>query len=487
VLRFAGVPFAAPPVGERRFGAAERPEAWSGVRPALEFGSVSVQAKGPPSGDGLFSSFPVSEDCLTLNLWTPELGAVGLPVILYLHAGGLVALSGAEPLWHGEAFARDGVVLVTINYRLGALGYLHLDDLVPGARETSCNGLSDQIAALQWVAENISAFGGDPDRVTVMGQSAGGWSVSTLLASPLAKGLFRRAIVQSGGGNHVFSRESGTRLAQKFLELAGVRPDLDELRAVPVERLYQAQEAVQRVFGGGSPEAIDLLGEDANLLMSFLPVVGADALPDVPLRAVAAGAGGDVDLLAGSCQDEYGMYRLVGGAYTEEQMLENARRVLAGAGRSAGAAERLYGGNRPGTDAALVAEAIETDRFFRLPVVRVAEGHSRSRGRTYLYEFHYRDSEYGSAHCIELPFVFDKPHHPLAKAMMPSGTPNDLIIGCHEAWVSFAEHGRPDSPNLPAWPEYDLTSRETMIFDHPTCHVQQDPRGDERALWDGVL
>jgi para-nitrobenzyl esterase len=485
VYRFAGIPFAAPPVGERRFAAPARPESWSGVRPAVEFGPASLQHQQPPAADPMFAPQRVDEDCLTLNVWTPDPGAAGLPVIAYIHGGGLIGLSGADPTWHGDTFARDGFVFVTLNYRLGALGYLYLDELVPGADGSSANGVLDQLAALRWIHENIAAFGGDPGCVTVMGQSAGGWSVATLIASPLADGLLHRAVIQSGGGHHVRTASIGTRVTRQYLRLAGLDADLDALRQAPAERLYAAQEALQGILA--APAGAGLLGDDVVLQMPFLPVPGTAAVPAVPHVAVAAGAGHRIDLMAGSNRDEYGLYRLIGAAQRVEVMRRNAHIVLHRAGRRADDVEQLYRKDHPGWADNLVAEAMETDRFYRVPVLRMAEGHSGRGGRTYVYEFAYANSEFGAGHCGELPFVFQRPDCALVREMTSAPAPAKLSDAMHAAWAAFARAGRPQAPGLPAWPEFDTVTRQTMVFDFPDCTVEADPRGNERTAWEGVI
>jgi carboxylesterase type B len=408
-------------------------------------------------------------------------------VIVFIHGGGYLALSGAQSLWHGQSFARDGVILVTLNYRLGALGYLHLDDLVAGVAETSGHGLLDQLAALTWVHENIGKFGGDPNQITLMGQSAGAWAVNTLLADPLARGLFRRALIESGGGNHGLSAATATRIARRFLQLAELEADLDALRAAPVERLLTAQLGIQRIVASCSSETTDLLGEDADQLKSFLPVVGTSHMPVLPQPAVQAGAGAEVDLLAASCRDEYGIYRAIGGVYTEEQIRQNVRSVFAAVDRESRVAEELYARNRPGLASARVADALGGDRFFKIPVRRMAEAHCGGAGTTYVCEFAYAATEFGAAHCSEQPLVFATGDTPMARVFFPSGAPQFLVDACHGAWVSFAQTGHPHSARLPAWPQYDTHTRPTMVFDNPAGVVVHDPGSDERQVWDGVL
>lgn len=484
VHRFAGIPFAAPPVGPLRFAPPRAAASWSGVRPTLDFGPGSIQPDSAAGrGPALYEALPTAEDCLTLNVWTPEPGSTGLPVLVFIHGGGYLALSGAQSLWHGEAYARAGVVFVTINYRLGALGYLHLDELMGGAAETSANGLLDQIAALRWVRANIARFGGDPDQVTIMGQSAGAWAVNALLADPATSGLFGRAIIESGGGNHGLSAAIGTRIARRFLELADVEPNLDALRCAPVERLLVAQLGIQRIVGACSEETADLLGEDVSELKSFVPIIGTSHVSVRPQDAIVAGAGAGIDLLAASCQNEYGIYRAIGGVYTNEQIRRNVQAVFARAGRHSAAVEGHYALNRPGARSEAVADALGGDRFFRMPVRRVAEAHCPGAGNTYVAEFGYAATEFGAAHCSEQPLVFASGDTPLARVFYPNGVPPKLMQAVHDAWVSFVKTGRPGAD----WPEYDLLTRPTMVFGETGGRVELDPGGDERALWEDVL
>jgi para-nitrobenzyl esterase len=484
VYRFAGIPYAAAPTGPLRFAPPQPVPTWSGVRPALDFGPGSIQPDSSAGrGPVMYESRPTSEDCLTLNVWTPDPGAARLPVLVFIHGGGYLALSGAQSLWHGEAFARAGIVLVTMNYRLGALGYLHLDEPISGVTETSSNGLLDQLAALAWVHDNISRFGGDPDQVTVMGQSAGAWAVNTMLADPAARGLFRRAIIESGGGNHVLSTDAAKRIARRFIELAGLDSDLEALRAAPSERLLAAQMGIQRIVGSCSAETEELLGGDAVELKSFIPVVGTTHVPVRPQDAIERGAGADVDLLAASCQNEYGIYRAIGGVYTEDQIRQNLSNVFARAGRDSRKIEEAYAGNRPNKTSEAIADALGGDRFFRMPTRRIAEAHSSGSARTYVAEFGYGQTEFGAAHCIEQPLVFATGATPLARVYYPAGAPAALVEACHGAWVEFVKTGKPRAD----WPQYDTVTRPTMVFDMGGAHVELDPGGHERALWEGVL
>src|SRR5438876_7691670 len=240
VVTFKGISYAAPPFGANRFQAPRPAEPWDGVREALSYGPTVPKPPYFPPFDVLLPEPALpGEDCLNLNIWTPDPGGAGLPVMVWIHGGAFSNGSGAIPQYDGSRFARDGVVCVTINYRLGADGFLYLDDGIANL------GLLDQVAALAWVQENIAAFGGDPNNVTIFGESSGGMSVATLMAMPRATGLFRRAIAQSGAGHHVISPATAQRIGQYLAEKLGVEPAREAIGTVPIKRLVQAQQELR--------------------------------------------------------------------------------------------------------------------------------------------------------------------------------------------------------------------------------------------------
>ncbi len=304
VHAFLGVPYAAPPVGARRFQSPAPPMRWDGVRDGSRFGPVVFQQKMP----GIFGelgtpSQPAGDDCLNLNVWTPDPTAAGLPVLVWIHGGAFYGGSGIDDSYNGSAFARDGVVAVTLNYRLGTQGFWHLAEQFPSLSASGNLGMLDQIAALEWVQENIAAFGGDPARVTIAGESAGGMSVATLLAMPGARGLFCRAVPQSGAGHNGISAPTASMIAGHLLDLLGVAPgDLDALMGVDPHLLLDAQIKL----GDELTETRDPVrfGEAAASAMCFQPTYGTDELPQRPVDAIAAGAAKNVAIMTGTTKEE---------------------------------------------------------------------------------------------------------------------------------------------------------------------------------------
>src|SRR4051812_17480964 len=292
VVAFLGVPYAAAPVGERRFRAPEPVAPWAGVRDAITHGPTAPLPGYPPPFDALLpNSVVAGDEYLNLSVWTPDPGAQGLPVLVWIHGGAFVNGSSAVPLTDGSAFARDGVVTVAVNYRLGAEGFALLPDAPPN------RGLLDQVAALEWVRDNVAAFGGDPDTVTVAGESAGAMSIGALLAMPRAAGLFRRAVLQSGAAHHTLSSSTARRVTDFVAAEMGVPGTAAAWRDVPSERVLAAQNALGRVLQQPDPAR---WGEIVVNLMPFEPVVDGDVLPAPPPQAIAAGSAAGGDVLVGT-------------------------------------------------------------------------------------------------------------------------------------------------------------------------------------------
>ena len=370
VASFLGIPYAAPPFGPNRMLPPQPVPAWAGERDATAFGPTVPKGDYPPQYAALFPEEVIpGEDCLNLNVWTPGAGAGGLPVLVWIHGGSFMNGSGSVGAYDGAAFARDGVVCVTINYRLAAEGFLFLGDGIANL------GLLDQLAALRWVQENIAAFGGDPGRVTVAGESAGAMSVTTLLSMPLAAGLFGQAIAQSGAGAHTLTADEGLMVAGYLAEALGVPPDRDSIRAVPLDKLVQAaSDLVVEVQTTPDPAR---WGQLTLSLLPFAPTVDGSVVPAAPLASLRAGQGGNVPLLIGSNRDEARLFLVAAG--TIDLVDEPTLTVVAGAYGLSPEALAVYRASRPGASPGDLLAAVITDWFFRIPPIRVAEARAASR------------------------------------------------------------------------------------------------------------
>ncbi|MFJ2669534.1 carboxylesterase/lipase family protein [Streptomyces sp. NPDC087525] len=471
---FLNIPYAAPPLGAGRF-APPRPHApWDGVRDATTPGPNAPQSPrrlgsvnmSPYFGDG----WSPGEDYLTVTVSTPADMDGDLPVMVFVHGGGFVAGSTRSAIYDGSGFARGGVVLVTLNYRLGIAGFLDL----PGAPAN--RGLLDVVAALRWVRENIAAFGGDPHNVTLFGQSAGATVVGGVLATPEAAGLFRRAIVQSGSGLGAFTTEQAARVTRAAAETLGVEPHADAFAEISDERLV---EAASRLAG------IDLRTETHSDPLAGLSPFSL-VLDTQPAESVAAGLGAGVDLLIGTNTEEGNLYLVPVGRYSTS----TASDVHALATRAHPSPARLveaYRAARPDASYGELRSAIMGDALFGAGSWALADAHaarSHAESGTFRYEFAWRsaalDGELGATHAVELPFVFDLAHLPQLHGpdglLGPDKPPADLAARMHEAWIRFARTGDP------GWDPYDDERRTTMRIDAVWTQID-DPRGQERQAW----
>ena len=465
VFLFAGIPYAAPPVGERRFMPPAPPEPWSEVRAATRFGKAAPQLQG----GGMTDNAPVDwdEDCLFLNVQTPSLEGAR-PVLVWIHGGGYRTGQGAIPWYNGESFARLGdIVTVSINYRLGALGFTDLSRFGEEFESSGALGTLDQIAALQWVQNNIAAFGGDPSRVTIAGESAGGFSVGTLLASPLTRGMFRAAIPQSGAGHHTLPQAAAARVTDALLETLGV-VDIDGLRGVSVDEILKAQTTV------------DLkLARDPAMggVNAFYPVEGCPAIPVKPIDAIRSGAGSDVDVLIGTNKDEATLFIME--RVSDDRPAKDAARY--GGGDALLAA---YRSAMPDADPTELATAMSTHWTFRVPAVRLAEArveNGSGTGRTWMYLFTWESrSRLKSTHALEIPFAFNNLDKPGVKVFLGQGpTPQGVADTMHNAWIRFINDGDP------GWPAYDLDKRINMRFDEESGPVE-NPDAAFLDAWAGI-
>ena len=449
---FRGIRYAAAPSGQRRYRPPDPPPMWDGVRDATTFGPICPQVQLGELG-GVNAPFgtgePMDEDCLFLNVWTPAADDARRPVMVWIHGGVFRGGSGSTPVFDGSNFARDGVVLVTLNYRLHALGFLYLDELFDGASGTGNLGILDQVAALGWVRDNIAGFGGDPDNVTIFGQSAGGMSVTTLLATAAADGLYRRAVAQSGAGHHNLGAPAARRVAERVLELLEVRPgDWDALQAVPPARIVAAAEDVaMRAVG-------KLLGDDRLLKMAFQPVVDMTTRTARPIEQIAAGNVPPVELIVGTCRDDWRLFTFGLPGFAPEP---NVAPYCEHAEFSVGGALQRYGKAHPGATNGQLLAAVEGDQMFTMPAVRLAEAHT-AHATTRMYRFSWPtpvlDGALGACHGLELPFVFETTDR--ATVFVGDNPPADIAHGLHIAWIRFATVGDPNGHDLPQWPPYEL-------------------------------
>ena len=472
VHRFRGIPFAAPPVGKLRFRPPAPVAAWDDVLDATHAGPLAPQLESPL--EKMLGAPPPRWDegeCLSLNVTTPGLDDQRRPVMFWIHGGAFVNGAGSSPIYDGTKFTQHGdVVIVTVNYRLGAFGFLHLDDIFGEDFAGSGNaGILDQIAALEWVRDNIEAFGGNPEDVTIFGESAGGMSVGTLLGLPAAEGLYHRAIVQSGSSSFATRAEVATKTAQQVLELAGIST-IEELETAPAEKILAAQGT--------------LMARGARLDLAFQPVVDGNVLPDVPLRTIASGATGNVPTMIGTTLDEMTLFlalELGVGELDGEALNRQMQRFF---GDRTAEVVGTYTKNRADAPLADVLTAISTDRVFRIPAIRLAEAQARQGRATFMYLFTWpspvMDGKLKSCHALELPFMWDALDAPGLAMLTGHGPERQAIADAmHAAWIAFGRTGDP------GWPSYDADRRATKRFD-TTTEVLDDPMGDERALWTGV-
>jgi carboxylesterase type B len=475
VHAFKGVAYAAPPFGVDRFQAPRRVGPWSGVRDALVHGPTPPQLTLPPPFDVIMPMIP-GEDCLNLNIWSPDLGSARLPVLVWIPGGAFEA--GGAVVYEGSRFARDGVVCVTVNYRVGSDGFLALGDGVANL------GLLDQVAALEWVQENIAAFGGDPGNVTIFGESAGATSVATLLSMPRAEGLFHRAIAQSpvfGTADQLMSAATAREVGRLLARTLGVEATREAVAAVPLERLLAAQ-AEMKADLMAHPDPQRWGGEVLTSMMLWQPVIDGDVVPARPFDRIAAGAGADVEVVVGTNVDEWRLFLASTGAI-EQVTAEALAAAVAGYGLPVDPTLAAYRTAHPGAGPGDLLAAVQTDWYCRLPAIRLADAHATSRrSATYMYEFAWRSPQFngllGACHGLEIDFVFDTIGKD-SELLLGTDPPQELADMMHAAWVSFAATG--DC----GWSAYDPVRRATMRFDAVSGPVD-DPRSVERALWDGV-
>lgn len=483
---FKGIPYAAPPVGELRWHPPHPVKPWKEVWDGKKFREIA------PQNAGLIDNFlpdfavkePQDENCLYLNIWSPGLEGVKRPVMVWIHGGAFTIGSGSTPVYNGATLASKGNLLViTINYRLGPLGFMNLNEVTGGKIPATGNeGLLDQIAALEWIKENIEAFGGDPNNITLFGESAGAMSIGCLMAMPKAQGLFHKVILQSGVPNTAVSLDEAIKISQQFIEIIGLKgSEADQLMKIPVDQLLSAQQKL----------LFKTLQQDSKKITVTAPVVDGKVIPDWPMQAIAKGSCQDVPAIIGCNLEEWKLFSLLepnlskldepgllrrwkhlGAEESIRKLIETYRKAKASRGENTSPREIL--------------SAIETDFMFRIPGIRMIESLRQFNPSIYNYLFTWRSpalgGELGACHVLEIGFVFGTYNN----NFFGSGPEADVLArNMQEAWISFARTGNPSNDKGGVWPPYG-DRRKTMIFGRE-CFVTEAPYDEERQAWDLFL
>jgi para-nitrobenzyl esterase len=480
---FKGIPYAAPPVGKLRWMPPQPAKSWNGIRLAKEFGAIAPQPMMPGGtaiGTPSFAGQTQSEDCLFLNIWTPGLDDAKRPVYFWIHGGAFYIGSGTESFLEEGILARRGnIVVVSLNYRLGAFGFLNLKEVTNGKIPATGNeGILDQIAALSWIQDNIAAFGGDPYNVTISGFSAGGMSVGTLLAMPAARGRFHKALNRSGAANINGPLNAGVLTAEKQLKIFGVKADnADGLRALSTKQVLDGQQ-----------QLINHLREAENRATPYQPVVDGKDLPEMPMEAIKKGGAKNIPIMAGTSLDELKMMMV---------MDPNTKNM-----DEAGLIKRLSGMVPPEMAPGLVKTykealkkrgnthtfadilgSINTDWMFRIPTIRLLELQQANGAPAYNYLFTYKcpamGGVLGAMHGLDNPFLFG--------ALVPEFTGKDeelenTSVKMQDSAIAFMRTGDPSCESAGQWPVYGK-KRMTMLFDRKS-RVESAPYETERAAWD---
>jgi para-nitrobenzyl esterase len=487
LFTFKGIPYAAPPVGELRFAPPQPIKAWTNVLTAEKLGHPAMQMPSPSAinptselGRALQAAFPVaaevavqSEDCLVLNVWSRKLGPAKKPVMVWLHGGGFAYGSAGWPMYDGTNLAREhDVVVVGVNHRLNVFGYLHLPE-VPGSGNA---GMLDLVAALEWVRDNIGAFGGDPGNVTIFGESGGGAKVSYLLAMPRATGLFHKAVIQSGPGVRAIPADRATALTADLYKETGVTPgDIAALRALPAETLVKAAYAAEAKQPGAG---FDRTG--------FAPVVDGDILPRHPWDPDAPDTARDVPVMIGINKDEMTLF--MASAPWFGRMDEAGLAQMAGGifGPKAPAVLEALKKDFPNDSPTYRATHLVTyGRMFAGSVLIAERKAAQGGAKSYMYllEWETPVGPFRSPHTLEIPLVFDNVE--TTRVLVgPGPAPEVMARQMSAAWVAFARTGNPSTSVLPKWPAYNAAKRSVMVFNIES-RVVEDPYAATRAAVTG--
>lgn len=486
-LRWLGIPYAADPVGALRFRGPQPAPAWEGVRDAFGFGNIAPQPlnKLIPVPAGV----SVGEDCLSLNVWSPvhsETDRRSRPVMVWVHGGAYFIGSSAQPVYNGRALAENGdVVVVTLNYRLGALGWLDFREFGSKTHPFEVNlGLKDVVAALQWVQANIANFGGDPDKVTLFGESAGAGIVTTLMTSPKSKGLFHRAIAESTPATSVYTEKHSLPIAEKFLELNGIakKDAARRLREIPAEDLAAQTMAL-----------LDHVAIETPGTVAFAPLIDGDYVPAFPLDVFRAGKQHKVPLIVGSNHDEAALFKMMKSPLMpmSEQSVTKMFTLVTDHGSSPAELEARITAAYPKYPGRTGCMQISTDAGFRMPGVWVAEAHAK-HAPTWMYRFDQSTPLFkllglGVPHSTELQYVFGT--LPKTVSLKAFGfelgglkTSKKVSERMQARWLAFGNTGTPECQVAPAWPTYDADKRSTLIIKKQDA-VHDNPMPKQTAAW----
>jgi para-nitrobenzyl esterase len=496
IQTFKGIRYAAPPIGPLRFLPPEKPKQWKDIADATEFGAPAMQM-APPTSTSPATDFArqlasiyttpseikiENENCLFLNVWTPALSdAKKRPVLVWLHGGGFAYGSGAWPIYDGANLARKGdAVVVTVNHRLNLFGYLYLGQLAGDAYAKSGNaGMLDLVAALEWVRDNIETFGGDPGNVTIMGESGGGAKVSTLLAMPDAKGLFHRAIIQSGPGLRGAPKEAATHAAKEILDELGVSPsDMKTLQGIPAETIIAA------ALAAGAKSGVSGMGA----MLRLAPVVDGIALPSDPFTPSAPTISANVPILIGSNKDEMTLFTAAEpwfGKLTGAELEQRAKQMAGAKAEPLLAAFRKLHPDYSPTY--LMNQVMTATSMFAGSVTLAERKAAQKAAAVYMYYLVWDTPVAGglfkAPHTLDIPFMFDNVDK--ARVLVgPGPAPEALARQMSDAWLAFARNGSPNTTSLPDWPAYTAERRATMLFD-VTSRVVEDPNAEVRKILQG--